>query len=97
MTFDSTAVSMAAANAAPVPPTPAGGAPPAGDSDKGKEGARPASSEFITSMLEKHGLESPEQLGEFIDNLTGLKGKLGDADVDEILENHKTIQKANTN
>jgi hypothetical protein len=93
MTFDSTAVSMAAANAAPVPPTPGGDKPPAGDSDKGKEGARPASSELITSILEKHGLESPEQLGEFIDSLAGMKGKLGEADLDELLENNKTMQR----
>lgn len=91
--FDATALSMAAANAAPVPPTIGGDKPPAGDSDKGKEPERPASSALITSLLEKHGLENPEQLGEFIDGLAGMKGKIGDADVDEILENHKTIQK----
>jgi len=94
MTFDSTAVSMAAANAAPVPPAPGGDKPPAGDLDKGKkEGARPASPEVITSILEKHGLESPEQLQEFIDGHAGMKGKLGEADLDELLENNKTMQK----
>lgn len=95
--FDATALGLAAGGppATPPPPAPSGGTPPAGDKDKGGKEAegRPATSDAISAILEKHGLESPDQLGEFIDNLASLKGKLGDADLDQILENHKTLEK----
>jgi hypothetical protein len=58
----------------------------------GPAGGKPATTEAIASILEKHGLESPEQLGEFIDGLAGIKGQLGESDLAEIMESHKTLQ-----
>lgn len=89
--FDATAVNLAATGASE--PPAAGGAPaPAEGQPKDGEAGRPAGNDLIHDILDKHGLTSAEDLGEFIDNLAGLKGKLGDLNPDELIEAHKTLQ-----
>jgi hypothetical protein len=106
--FDATAVDMAsrapggAADQAPAaggekPPVPADTkagtkAAEKKDDDAAAASGKPATTEAITTILEKHGLESPEQLGEFIDGLAGIKGQLGDVDLAEIMKSHETLQ-----
>jgi hypothetical protein len=42
-------------------------------------------SQSVEGILDRFGLESPEELGTFIENLAGLKDKLGDEDVEDLL------------
>ena len=69
--FDSTVVDLAARGATGAPPA-TDGKPPATDGKETPEAsdARPASSDLVTGILDKHGLNSPEELAEFIDNST---------------------------
>jgi len=43
-------------------------------------------------ILDEFGLDSPEDLKSFIANIKDLKGKIGDQDLDELLENTKTLK-----
>jgi len=43
-------------------------------------------------ILDEFGLDSPEDLKSFIANMKDLKGKIGDQDLDELLENTKTLK-----
>ena len=69
--FDSKVVDLAARGATGTPPAPEGN-PPATDGKEIPEAsdARPASSDLVTGILDKHGLNSPEERAEFIDNST---------------------------
>lgn len=49
--------------------------------------------EFLSNLLLEHDLESPEQLGEFIKDLSKLRGKVGDLDIDDLLENKALMTK----
>ncbi len=91
--FDTTMVDVAAKGAISAPPAEDGGKPPAegGKEDNGAE-ARPATTDLISGILDKHGLTSAEELGEFIDNLTSLKGRIGDEDPEELLKAKQTLQ-----
>lgn len=51
-------------------------------SDAATEGG---SSQAIEGILDRFGLESPEELGTFIENLAGMKERLGDEDVEDLL------------
>lgn len=58
--------------------------------DKAGAGSNNFSTEEI---LDEFGLDTPEDLKSFIANMKDLKGKIGDADLDELLENSKTLKK----
>lgn len=49
--------------------------------------------EFVDDLLDEYGLESPDELKEFMGGLAGLKGKIGDKDLDKILENSETLER----
>ena len=49
--------------------------------------------EFLDEVMEDYGLESPEDLRTFIDNLSQMKGKIADKDLDELLEKPNTLDK----
>ena len=70
--FDSTVVDLAARGATGTPPASGGETPSATDGTEtpGASDARPESSDLVTGILDKHGLNSPEELAEFIDNST---------------------------
>jgi hypothetical protein len=61
--------------------------------DSQPKGVTNKDQEFLTNLLLEHDLESPEQLGDFIKSLTGLKGKIGDFDVDDLIENKALMTK----
>jgi site-specific DNA-cytosine methylase len=60
--------------------------------DDGAEGKRPKARQAVEAILDKYGLTTPEELKEFMDGLTGLKSKIGEADLDEIMESHETLK-----
>ncbi|MEJ5360144.1 MAG: hypothetical protein WHT06_15900 [Desulfobacterales bacterium] len=80
-------------------PSPDGSAAKgAGAEDKGAQAVsnaagRPETSKEIEAILDKYGLDSPEELKDFLDNLAGLREKLAGEDLEEILQNHKEMQK----
>ena len=100
--FDSTAIGLAAqapggvadnapkAGAGAPPVDKADDQPPADDKTTGD--GKPPASDAVKGILEKHGLDSPEQLGELLDSVTGMRSKLGEADLDELMESHQTLQ-----
>ena len=47
----------------------------------------------VNEILDEYGLESPEELKAFIGNMTELKGKIGDDDLDELIESRDTLKK----
>jgi hypothetical protein len=76
-------------------------APKEGDSPRGDrkepdkgggEGTRPKADQAVEAILDKYGLTTHEELKEFIDGLAGLKSKIGEADLDEIMESHETLK-----
>ena len=48
---------------------------------------------FMGELLLEYDLESPEKLGEFIKDLKTLKGKVGDADIDDLIDNKALMTK----
>lgn len=56
-------------------------------------GGRPETSKEIEAILDKYGLESPDELKDFLDNLATVREKLAGEDLEEILQNHKEMQK----
>lgn len=63
------------------------------DADReGGDGERPKTSRAVEAILDKYGLTTHEELQEFIDGLAGMKSKLGEADLDEIMESHETLK-----
>ena len=69
------------------------------DTEKAEAAAK-AKTEAITKenalmkdVLLEYDLESPEQLGDFIKDLSTLKGKVGDADIDDLLDNKALMTK----
>jgi hypothetical protein len=92
----------------PATPPNEGGKPPSSDGKAGggtadpKQGAepkpggdRPATSDFIASILDKHGLNSPEELADFIDSLAGIKGVIGDENPEELIKAKETLTRFN--
>jgi len=73
----------------------AGDKPPASgkeiDAGSPKSGKAEAAQQIIDGILSKHELQSPEDLGKFLDDLVGLKSKVGDHDIDELLESRDTL------
>lgn len=69
------------------------GAEDQGAQASGKAAGRPETSKEIEAILDKYGLDSPEELKDFLDNLTVLREKLAGEDLEEILQNHKEMQK----
>lgn len=49
--------------------------------------------ELMQSLLLEYDLETPEQLGEFIKGLNKLKTKVGDADIDDLIDNKALMTK----
>lgn len=103
--FDATAVDLAAkAGAGPESKDASREEPeakegPAGEV-LGKEGqatarssGRPETSEEVEAILDKYGLDSPEELKDFLDNLATMREKLAGEDLEEILQNHKEMQR----
>jgi len=63
--------------------------PPSGDKE-----TPPADGKInVDSILDEYGLESPEELKEWLANHRELKGRIGDHDFDEIVEGYETLQK----
>ncbi len=48
---------------------------------------------FMSDILLEYDLESPEQLGEFIKDLKTLKNKVGEEDIDDLIENKSLMTK----
>lgn len=46
----------------------------------------------VDTILDEHGLESPEELQEWLKNYRDLKGRIGDEDFDEIVEGYETLK-----
>jgi|GEM_PF-4425215 len=96
--FDSTQVDVAAKGLLSTPPpgTPPEGEKPPGDGaakDGGKsaEESRPATTDLISTILDKHGLSSPEELAEFVDRIAERDGQIGDYDPEELLKAKNTL------
>lgn len=52
------------------------------------------SSEFdVEEVMDEYGLDSPEDLKQFIADLSDMRGKIGENDLDTLIENTKTLQK----
>ena len=49
--------------------------------------------EYVEEILEEFDLESPEELKAFVKDLASLKGKIGDNDLDKLIENSETLTK----
>jgi hypothetical protein len=62
------------------------------ESGHGGASGRPETTKAVEAILDKYGLTTPEELKEFIDGLAGMKSKIGDADLDEIMESHETLK-----
>lgn len=58
----------------------------------GKEGDGGSGKVNVEDILEEFGLESPEELKDWLANFKDLKGQIGDADFEEILESHETLK-----
>jgi hypothetical protein len=98
-TVDMTAIDMAAKGATVAPPAAAApeGEKPPGDGSDGDGGktladARPDSSSLINTILDKHGLGSPEELADFVDRIAELDGQIGDNDPAELLKAKTTLE-----
>lgn len=63
-----------------------------GRAGEGGDDKRPRTTQAVEAILDKYGLTTPEELQEFIDGLAGMKSKIGDADLDEIMESHETLK-----
>ena len=49
--------------------------------------------QFLKDTLDTYGLDSPEDLESFLENLTSLKGKVADRNLDELIEKAETLEK----
>lgn len=47
----------------------------------------------VEEILDEYGLDSADELKEFIADLSGMKGKIGENDLDTLIENTKTLQR----
>jgi len=50
-----------------------------------------AQADVLQSILTTHNLDTPEDLADFLGDLVGLKEKLGDDEVEDLLENKETL------
>jgi len=76
--------------------TPAGGdtkAEPKGYEKDPKYKVAAQTKEFLDDVLEDYGLESPEDLRVFIDNLSQMRGKIADKNLDELIEKSNTLDR----
>lgn len=66
---------------------------------EGKQDAKPDETKtakedkFIAEVLDEYGLDSPEDLKDFISNLSSLKEELGDYSLEELKENAQLMEK----
>jgi hypothetical protein len=76
---------------------PKGAADAGGAAAQPKPGGsdRPATTDFITSILDRHGLNSPEELSDFIDNLANVRNVIGDEDPEELVKAKETLTRFN--
>jgi hypothetical protein len=51
----------------------------------------------VEEILDEYGLDSADDLKEFIANLSAMQGKIGEHDLDALIENTKTLQKYQAN
>lgn len=51
----------------------------------------------VEEILDEYGLDSPEELKDFLASLNEMKGKIGDNDLDTLLENTKTLNQYQEN
>lgn len=72
-----------------------GTADPKAGSEPKPGGDRPATSDFINSILDKHGLNSPEELADFIDGLANVRNVIGDEDPEELIRAKDTLTRFN--
>jgi hypothetical protein len=64
-----------------------GTSPPGGSGDEAGEGKID-----VESILDEYGLESPDELKDWLNNMQSLKGRIGDADFDEIVDGFETLK-----
>lgn len=71
-------------------PNPDTGKPDTGAPDTGK----PDTGAFdVNEILDEYGLNSADELKEFIGNMKNLEGQIGDNDLEELVENSNTLKK----
>lgn len=59
--------------------------------EKDDSGKDRAASDFINKLLDTYNVSTPEELNDFIGELSGVKDALGDEDIEELLENKKLL------
>jgi hypothetical protein len=62
-----------------------------GDNGGKSQDARPQTNDLISTILDKHGLSSPEELADFVDRIAELQGQIGDHDPEELLKAKTTL------
>lgn len=67
--------------------------PTEGAEEKEKPESTTESDNFVAGILDEYNLDTPEDLKDFLGNLVGLQDRIGDADLDELKDNSKTLQK----
>lgn len=67
------------------------------DADDGGDDKLSSGKLDVEELLDEYGLDSADDLKEFISGLSEMKGKIGDNDLDTLLENTKTLQKYQEN
>jgi len=70
----------------------------ASETDTGKEtpvtdgsGKDRDAAQFMDNLMSQYSIETPEQLAEFIGELAGVKDALGDEDIQDLIDNKKTM------
>ena len=63
-----------------------------GDEDSTPSGKETDGEINVQDILDEYGLDSPDQLKDWLSNFKDLQGKIGNKDFDEILEGFNTLQ-----
>jgi hypothetical protein len=63
------------------------------DLDTGDDDAGSSGKEYVKEILDEFDLDSPEELKDFVKDLASLKGKIGENDLDKLIENSETLEK----
>jgi hypothetical protein len=63
-----------------------------GNKDGDDDGDKGEGKFNVDEILDEYGLESPDELKDFITHMQALKGKIGDQDLDKLIENSKTLE-----
>jgi hypothetical protein len=84
---------QSSAAAAPAPSVADANPPADGGSGaaKSSDGTRPEANDLINSILDKHGLSSPEELAEFLDLGAETLSQIGDYDAEELVKAKTTL------